>query len=263
MRKQFRSPLAGSHFLCVELPASWRALRNLVRQSSGEPVEQQSRLSCRCQRLGAQRSPTGGLAPAVADLSVSIVAVVIGVIGVAAMIMPVIGHRVSDYGSPHAAHDRANRTPNNSPRDSAADRSSNRAAFVAGDRHRADDLVRETIVQTFTAVRRPRDGISLQVRMFTALRRLHYGALGQSIDGAARQPEQPSTGDDAVGSDELLRIFRRLRDEQREALISGGCQRSVIRAGGRDLRLPDRHDQEPGIGGQARDIGDVAGGLAW
>jgi RNA polymerase sigma-70 factor (ECF subfamily) len=93
------------------------------------------------------------------------------------------------------------------------------AVRLAGDRQRADDLVRETIVQTFTAVKRPRDGISLQVRMFTALRRLHYGALGQSIDVAARQPEQPSTKGNGVGSDELLRIFRRLRDEQREALI--------------------------------------------
>ena len=55
--------------------------------------------------------------------------------------------------------------------------------------------------------------ISLLVRMFTVLRRLHYGALRQSIDGAARQPEQPSTKDDTAGSDELLRIFRRLRDE--------------------------------------------------
>ena len=93
------------------------------------------------------------------------------------------------------------------------------AVLLAGDRQRADDLVGETIVQTFTAVKRPRDGISLQVRMFTALRRLHYGALDQSIDGAARQPEQPSTKGDSVGCDELLRIFRRLRDEQREALI--------------------------------------------
>ena len=91
------------------------------------------------------------------------------------------------------------------------------AVLLAGDRQRADDLVRETIVQTFTAVKRPRDGISLQVRMFTALRRLHYGALDQSIDGAARQPEQ--TKGDSVESDELLRIFCRLRDEQREALI--------------------------------------------
>jgi hypothetical protein len=44
----------------------------------------------------------------------------------------------------------------------------------------------ETIVQTFTAVNRPRAGISLKVRMFTALRRLHYGALRESIDEAAR-----------------------------------------------------------------------------
>src|SRR5271154_2277918 len=34
-----------------------------------------------------------------------------------------------------------------------------------------------------------------------------------------------------------------------------------MRGGGRDMRLPDRHDQEPRIGGQTRDIGDVAEGL--
>lgn len=50
------------------------------------------------------------------------------------------------------------------------------ARVLAGDRQRADDLVRETIIQTFTAVNRPRVGISLKIRMFTALRRLHYGA---------------------------------------------------------------------------------------
>jgi RNA polymerase sigma-70 factor (ECF subfamily) len=93
------------------------------------------------------------------------------------------------------------------------------ARVLAGDRQRADDLVRETIVQTFTAANRPRVGISLKVRMFTALRRLHYGALRQSLDDAARQPEPPSSKDDSVESDELLRIFRRLRDKQREALI--------------------------------------------
>ena len=60
------------------------------------------------------------------------------------------------------------------------------AVLLAGDRQRADDLVRETIVQTFTAVKRPHDGISLLVRMFTALRRLHYGALRQSMDVARR-----------------------------------------------------------------------------
>jgi RNA polymerase sigma-70 factor (ECF subfamily) len=84
------------------------------------------------------------------------------------------------------------------------------AVVLAGDRQRADDLARETIVQTFTAVNRPHVG---------ALRRLHYGALRQSIDEAARQPERPSSKDDGVESDEFLRIFRRLGDEQREALI--------------------------------------------
>ena len=48
---------------------------------------------------------------------------VIGVIGVAAMIAPVIGHRVSDCCAADAAHDRADRTANNGPSDSAADRS--------------------------------------------------------------------------------------------------------------------------------------------
>ena len=124
------------------------------------------------------------------------------------------------------------------------------AVHLAGDRQRADDLVRETIVQTFTAVNRPRAGISLEVRMFTALRRLHYGALRQSIDGAARQPEPRSSKDDGVESGELLRIFRRLRDEQREALIlavSSGlsyeqaaeicdCQIDTIRSRGLEAR---------------------------
>ena len=85
-----------------------------------------------------QSTPTGqtldsddALALDVVDLSVLIVVmVVIGVISVAAMVVPVIGHGVSDCGSPDAANHRAHRTPNNSPGDSAADRSSNRAAFI-------------------------------------------------------------------------------------------------------------------------------------
>ena len=96
------------------------------------------------------------------------------------------------------------------------------AVLLAGDRQRADDLVRETIVQTFTAVSRPRAGISLKVRMFTALHRLHDGTLRQSIDEAARQPQPPSSKDDGVESDELLRIFRRLRD--------GDCQIDTIKS---------------------------------
>ena len=135
------------------------------------------------------------------------------------------------------------------------------AVHLAGDRRRADDLVRETIVQTFTAVNRPCAGISLEVRMFTALRRLHYGALRQSINGEARQPEPRSSKDDGVESGELLRIFRRLRDEQREALILAVAS-GLSYEQAAEMRLPDRHDQEPGIGGQARDIDDVAGGLA-
>ena len=70
------------------------------------------------------------LAPDVVDWSVLIVVVVIGVISVAAMIAPVIGHRVSDCRAPDATHDRADRTANNSPGDSAPDTSGDRAAFV-------------------------------------------------------------------------------------------------------------------------------------
>ena len=78
--------------------------------------------------------PDDALARGDLDRSVLIVVVVmmvIGLIGVAAMVASVIGHRVSDCRATDAAHDRANRTANNSPGDSAADRSSSRAAFVS------------------------------------------------------------------------------------------------------------------------------------
>jgi len=71
------------------------------------------------------------LAPDVVDWSVLIVVVVIGVIGVATMIVPVIGHRVSDSRAPDATHYRADRTADNSPRDSAPDTPGDRAAFIS------------------------------------------------------------------------------------------------------------------------------------
>jgi len=72
------------------------------------------------------------LAPAVVYLSVLIVVVVvIRVISVATMIVPVIGHGVSDCCAPDAAHDRADWTANNSPGNSAPNPSSNRAVFVS------------------------------------------------------------------------------------------------------------------------------------
>jgi hypothetical protein len=58
-----------------------------------------------------------------------VVVVVIGMIGVAAMV-PVIGHGVSDRRAPDAADDRANRTANDSPGDSTADRASHQTVFV-------------------------------------------------------------------------------------------------------------------------------------
>ena len=93
------------------------------------------------------------------------------------------------------------------------------AAVLAGDRRRADDLVRDTIEQTFTEANRPRAAVNLQVQMFAVLHRLHYGAPRPSTEASAQQREAPSSKEDGLESDELLRIFGRLRDEQREALI--------------------------------------------
>jgi hypothetical protein len=70
------------------------------------------------------------LAPDVADFSVLIVVVMIGVIRVPAMIVPVIGHGISDCRAPDASDDRADRIANNSTGDGAPDTSSNSAAFV-------------------------------------------------------------------------------------------------------------------------------------
>jgi hypothetical protein len=70
------------------------------------------------------------LAPDVVDWSVLIVMVVIGVISVAAMVVPVIGHGISNCCAPNPTHDRADRTANNSTGDGAPDTSSDSAAFV-------------------------------------------------------------------------------------------------------------------------------------
>ncbi len=60
-----------------------------------------------------------------------IVVVVIGMISVAATIVAVIGHGISDCRAPDATHDRADRTADNCPRDSTPDTSGDRAAFVS------------------------------------------------------------------------------------------------------------------------------------
>ena len=65
----------------------------------------------------------------VGDWSVLIV-VVIGVISVAAMVVPVIGHGISDCCTANPTHDRTDRTANSSSGDGAPHASSDRAAFV-------------------------------------------------------------------------------------------------------------------------------------
>lgn len=89
------------------------------------------------------------------------------------------------------------------------------AVMLAGDCQRADDLVRDTVLQTFTAADRPIAMIRLKVQMFAGLRKLHYAALRQSTAASARD----GLKQDGIESDELLGIFGRIRDEQREALI--------------------------------------------
>jgi hypothetical protein len=93
-------------------------------------------VSLRCQEPGAAPAPSTALtrhildrndvlAPDVVDRSVLIVVAVIGVIS-AAMIAPVIGHRVSDCSAPDATHDGTDRTANNRPGHSAPDASGDR-----------------------------------------------------------------------------------------------------------------------------------------
>jgi RNA polymerase sigma-70 factor (ECF subfamily) len=93
------------------------------------------------------------------------------------------------------------------------------AAVLVNDPQRCDDLVCETIEQTFTGANKPPTGINLKILMFTALRRLHYSSPRRSIEGAERQLVRLSGKDDGVESDELLVVFYRLRDDQREVLI--------------------------------------------
>src|ERR1700735_1028173 len=93
------------------------------------------------------------------------------------------------------------------------------AMMLAGDRRRADDLVRNPIEKIFPEVNRPPTRVDLKVQMFAVLHGLHYGAPSPSTEGPAQQRESPLRTEDGLESDELLRIFGRLRDEQREVLI--------------------------------------------
>jgi RNA polymerase sigma-70 factor, ECF subfamily len=93
------------------------------------------------------------------------------------------------------------------------------AMMLAGDRRCADDLVRNTIEQFFAAANWPPTWVDLKVQMFAVLHGLHYGGLRPSTQGPAQQRESPLSEEDGLESDELLHIFDRLRDEQREALI--------------------------------------------
>ena len=91
------------------------------------------------------------------------------------------------------------------------------AILLTGDRECADGLVRDTVVRTLAVTNGQTTVIRLRVRMFAGLRKLHYAARRRSI--SARQPESHSINKRGLESDGRLRIFGRLHDEQREALI--------------------------------------------
>jgi hypothetical protein len=106
-----------------EFPALGKAIvSSLRREDQDDQIKGRQRRCARqpCKGGGssARWAPTGALAPSAVDRSVSVVVVVmIGVIGVAAMVASVIGHGISDYPS----HDRADRAADNSPGDRAPD----------------------------------------------------------------------------------------------------------------------------------------------
>jgi RNA polymerase sigma-70 factor (ECF subfamily) len=91
--------------------------------------------------------------------------------------------------------------------------------MLTGDRRRADDLVCDTIEQTFTRVNRPHSGIDLKLQMFSTLHRLHFAALRPSAERSGQQQESLSNRQDDHEPEEFLHIFGRLNDERREALI--------------------------------------------
>jgi RNA polymerase sigma-70 factor, ECF subfamily len=121
------------------------------------------------------------------------------------------------------------------------------AIMLTGDRRRADDLVRDTIEQTLTAANWPPVWVDLKVQMFTVLHRLHYGAL-RLRTGPAQQQESPPRKQDGLESDALLRLFGRLRDVQREALIltvaSGLSYQQAAEVCGCDIAVIDRRVSE-------------------
>jgi RNA polymerase sigma-70 factor, ECF subfamily len=93
------------------------------------------------------------------------------------------------------------------------------AMELTGDRLHADDLACGAIEQTFAAVSQSRTRGELKVRMFGALHTLYFAARTSSLEAPARLREPPLSKDDGTGSDEIISIFDRLGDEQREALI--------------------------------------------
>ncbi len=127
------------------------------------------------------------------------------------------------------------------------------AIMLAGDRRRADDLVRDTIEQTFNELDRIPTGVNLKVQMFAVLHGLHFGALRSSTEESAQQRESLSSKEGL----EFRPAHPHFWPPPRRATGSADPddrERPVIPAGGRGVRMPDRRDQKPGLRGVARNI---------
>jgi hypothetical protein len=62
------------------------------------------------------------------------------------------------------------------------------AIMLAGDRRRAEDLVRDTIEQTSAAANRPGAGVDLKVQMFAVLHRLRFAHRSKGLRNSGNRP---------------------------------------------------------------------------
>jgi RNA polymerase sigma factor (sigma-70 family) len=139
------------------------------------------------------------------------------------------------------------------------------AWFLARNRERADDLVQDTIVRALGAAHRFQAGTNLKAWMFTILRNLHYNEVRknrvqvQSLDDPlAYEPAVLPAQMASLEFGDFRRAFWQLADDQRSA-DPGGGERPVLRGSGEGVRMPERHNQEPGIARSPRAAADSGG----
>jgi hypothetical protein len=111
----------------IRTPLKFRIVNRIVERATDREPGPAARYDIQPTPTGQTFDPDDALALDVVGLSVLDVVVVISV---AAMIVPMIGHGVSDCRASDAAHDRANRTADNSAGNRAPDRASDQTVLV-------------------------------------------------------------------------------------------------------------------------------------